>query len=540
MSDGTLCIVLHAHLPFIRHPEGERFYEESWLYEAVAETYVPLLRMMDNLWTDGIDFRLTMGVTPPLAEMLADPLLMERFEERLEKLQHIAGTQADRWSGTDMESAAQWMVRELEDIDDVIGRWGGSILRGFETMQARGRLELITCAATHGYLPLMATDEGRRAQVEIALDTHERHFGSRPRGIWMPECAYAPGLDALLADCGLQYTFMEKHGVLNGLPSPRYGTARPIVTPAGLACFPRDPECSNQVWSADSGYPGDPEYREFYRDLGWEAEWSLVKDLMGADQRVPIGLKYHRITGRGSDFKAPWVPSRADARASAHAENFLHNRQNQLSHLASIMDLEPVVVAPFDAELFGHWWAEGPWFLEYFFRKTACDQDQIRLSTPGEVLDRDPILEVIEPSQSSWGDKGYYEVWLQSINAWVYPHLHRAEERMVELCDRFPEASGLQKRMLDQAGRELLLAQSSDWAFLISTRTAGEYPATRTASHLKRFMALYQQLVDEAPDEVFLAECEERDNCFPDLDYRSWSSEKVRVRGGSAVTTAIG
>ncbi len=540
MSEGALSIVLHAHLPFVRHPEAEQHYEESWFYEAVAETYVPLLRMMDTLWSESVDFRLTMGVTPPLCEMLADPLLMERFEARLETLRAIAEAQADDWAGTDMEPAATWMVAELDEIDDVIGRWGGSVLRGFETMQARGRLEVMTCAATHGFLPLMATDEGRRAQLMIAVDNHTRHFGRAPRGIWLPECAFAPGLDALVADAGLQYFFLEKHGLLNGTPSPRYGTARPVMAPSRTIAFARDPECSNQVWSADTGYPGHPDYREFYRDLGYDGARDRVAALMSGDQRVPIGLKYHRITGRDSDYKAPWIPAVAKARAAEHAADFLQNRTGQLSHLASLMEQEPIVIAPFDAELFGHWWFEGPWFLEALFRASAT-QSEVRMVTPSQFLDGDPVLEVIAPSLSSWGDRGYYGVWLSEDNAHLYRQLHRAEERMVELCERFDNPSDLQRRMLNQAARELLLAQSSDWAFLLSTKTAGDYPTTRTVAHLKRFMRLYTDLLEATPDEVWLAECEARDSCFEEIDYRHWLSDRVTHPGaGSAVTTAEG
>ncbi len=538
-AHGTVAIVLHAHLPFIRHPEQKLFYEESWLYEAMAETYIPLLGMMERLWNDSIDFRLTMGVTPPLCEMLADPLLTERFDERLEHLIHIATVQHDRCRNTELHDATGFYVGHLNGIRDTLDRWGGSILTGLRTMQYRGKLELMTCGATHGYLPLMATDEGRRAQVEVAAANHERHFGRRPRGIWLPECAFAPGLDEVLADAGIKYYFMEKHGLLNGTPAPRYGTARPIITPAGVVGFGRDPECSNQVWSADTGYPGHADYREFYRDLGYEGDWDLVKPLMSSENRTPIGLKYHRITGTG-DHKAPWKPEWASDRAADHAGNFLFNREQQLSHLAGLMDTEPFVVAPFDAELFGHWWFEGPWFLENFFRKAACDQDKVKVGTPGEFVESDPSLEVIAPSMSSWGDKGYFHVWLNKNNSWCYRQLHRAEERMVELCEKFGDPSDTQRRALNQAGRELLLAQASDWAFLLSTETAGDYPTARTVNHLKRFMELYHQLLNNNFDIPWIAECEKRDNIFKELDYRAWAPGAVRRRGsGTAVTTCL-
>lgn len=539
---GQMAVVLHAHLPYIRHPERPQFYEESWLFEAIAETYVPLLRMMDAMWQDGVDFRLTMSVTPPLCEMLSDPLLCERFGARLTALERVSAREADKHASSPYADATKMYVDELAETRRCLyDRWGGSLLAGLKSHQDRGRLEIITCGATHGYLPLLATDEGRRAQVSIACDNHERHFGRRPRGIWLPECAYAPGLDQLLADEGIRFFFLEKHGLLNATPSARFGTARPVLTPSGVSAFARDPECSNQVWSAEAGYPGDGLYREFYRDLGYEApEEELEGLLTGGGHRHPIGIKVHRITGKVKlDAKEPYVPAWARERAAEHAGNFLFNRQAQVRRLREVMDAEPIVVAPFDAELFGHWWFEGPRFLEYFFRKAACDQHDVKITTPWEFLEADPVLEVVQPSTSSWGDKGYYEVWLNGQNAWIWPRLHRAEEEMIELVERFGAPTDEERRALNQAGRELLLAQSSDWPFLLTTATAGDYPKTRTLAHLGRFEALRRGLLEGRIDVGLLDDSEWRDPLFPKLDYRAWARESVtRPGAGTAVTSA--
>lgn len=526
MTTGYLSVLLHAHLPFVRHPEYPEFLEEDWLYEAITETYVPLVRMMEALQHDGVHFRLTMSLTPPLCEMLADTLLQDRYVRHLEKILELAEAQAVARRGTPFAEAAQQAADELRTTRTLFcERWGRQLLPRFRELQDAGVLEIITCAATHAFLPLMATDLARRAQLEIAVNNYRKHFGRDPRGIWLPECAYAAGLEALLAEVGIRWFVLEEHGVSGASPTPRFGPYRPIVTPAGVAAFGRDPETSRQVWSADSGYPGDPLYREFYRDLGYDLELDEVRPYLHSDGiRRNIGLKLHRITGKVDlAKKEPYVPSWARERAAHHAGNFLFNRQAQARHLHGVLGTAPHIMAPYDAELFGHWWFEGPIFLEMLFRKMHFDQDEIEPVTPSEYLEREPIHQLASPAMSSWGAGGYYEVWLNGGNDWMLRHLHRAEERMIELAARFAAPDELQRRALNQAARELLLAQSSDWAFIVTTNTMVEYAEKRTRDHVARFNGLYLQLTEDRLEESWLAELESRDSIFQELDYRVFS-----------------
>ncbi len=540
MSTPNLALVLHAHLPYIRHPERPRFYEESWLFEAITETYLPILRALERLTADQVPVRLTMSVTPPLAEMLADALLRDRYARHLDALAELAADEVEQRAATPFEAATVALAQDLAETRSFHRALGGDVLAAFRRFQELGVLELITCTATHGLLPLMATDASRRAQVAIAAAVHERHFGRRPRGIWLPECAFAPGVDGLLADEGIGFFFMEKHGLLNATPGAAYGTARPVATEAGVAAFARDPECSSQIWSAESGYPGDPAYREFHRDLGYELPLDRphLSELHSGGARHPIGLKLYRITGKVPlGEKAPYDPALAIARVQEHARHFVDSRERQLRALTDALpsDVPPFLVAPFDAELFGHWWSEGPRFLEAVFR-AAAGSETVRLGTPAEFLEGDPALEVVTPSACTWGDKGYYEVWLNDENAWIYPHLHAAERRLVALVDAHPRAHGAFRRALAQLGRELLLAQSSDWAFLVTTSTAGDYPKNRTLAFLRRFEKLASDLERQTVDLPFLAECERRDAIFADLDPSAWASRSVTRPGAGSLT----
>jgi 1,4-alpha-glucan branching enzyme len=315
---------------------------------------------------------------------------------------------------------------------------------------------------------------------------------------------------------------MEAHGLLYGTPRPRYGVYAPVFCPSGVAAFGRDMESAHQVWSGDTGYPGDPRYREFYRDVGYDLDYDYIKPYLHSDGvRRNVGLKYFRITGRvGLNEKQPYNPEEARDVAAQHAGNFLFNRQKQAEHLQSFLKQNPLIVSMYDAELFGHWWYEGPEFLEFLFRKLHYDQKDLRMTTPSEYLAENPNLQVIQPEMSSWGDKGYNEVWLNASNDWIYRHLHKAAELMIDLAEKFPSADGVKERALNQAARELFLAQSSDWAFLMSVGTAIEYAQKRTQDHLGRFLALNDQIRRGAISEKFLAEAERRDTIFPQLDYR--------------------
>ncbi len=526
MAKGYLCLVLHAHLPYVRHPEHENFLEERWLFEAITETYIPLIEAFNKLDKEGVPFRVTLSVSPPLASMLTDGLLQERYVRHLDKLIELAEKEVHRTSGTPFhDTALMYRDRFYRTKDIFCNQYQRNLVKAFKHLEDRGRLEVTTCAATHGFLPLMMVNPNAvRAQIGAAVDLHIKNFGRAPRGIWLPECAYAPGIDDILKEFGIKFFFTDTHGILYASHRPRFGVFAPVFCPSGVAAFGRDIESSKQVWSADEGYPGDFNYREFYRDIGFELDFDYIKPYIHPDGiRIHTGIKYYRITGRTED-KQPYNPHWAWQRAVEHAGNFIFNRQHQVAHLSSLMERPPVIVAPYDAELFGHWWFEGPIFLEYLLRKFHYDQDTIELITPSEYLKMFPCNQVARPCASTWGNKGYNEVWLCTANDWIYRHLHMAADRMTELADRFPMAEGLLLRALKQAARELLLAQSSDWAFIMSTGTMVDYAVKRTKRHILNFNGLYEQILYNRLEEAWINELEQKNNIFPDINYRLYSN----------------
>ncbi|MBI1764034.1 MAG: DUF1957 domain-containing protein [Acidobacteria bacterium] len=528
METGYFSLILHAHLPFVRHPEYPDFLEEDWLYEAISETYIPLLTAFNTLRNDGVKFRVTMSMTPPLCEMLSDALLQERYARHLDKLCELSEKEVERTAreAPDFHSAALMYQRHFNECREVFNRYERNLVRGFRELQDAGFVEIITCCATHGFLPLMSNEEAKRAQIQIARTNYSKHFGRPPRGIWLAECAFNPGDDKYLAEAGIQFFITDAHAILYGTPRPRRGIYAPVVTETGVAVFARDSETSEQVWSSEIGYPGDPLYREFYRDLGYDAQdFDYIKPYLHDDGvRRNIGLKYHRITGKVPlHAKEPYVPEWAQERVAEHAGNFLENRQKQAAHLSYTLGRPPIIVAPYDAELFGHWWFEGPFFLYYLFQKLHHDQNQIQAISPIDYLEMYPDNQTQTPSASSWGAEGYNRVWINRQTDWLYLHQQVAELRMVELAERFPQTEGLLQRALNQAARELLLAQSSDWAFIITTGTMVQYAVKRFKDHIHRFTRLYEMIEAGELDEAWLTDVEGKDNIFAELDYRVYA-----------------
>ncbi len=517
-----LLIVLHSHLPFVKHPEEEFFLEENWLYEAITETYLPLYIAFNKLRGEGVKFRVTMSITPPLANMLSDELLNFRFERYLQKRIALSEKKYAEEKDPMKKKILEFYRSRFLLLKETFLKLNGNILSGFKKLQDLGFIEIITCSATHEILPLELHEECRNAQIETGVSEYLRMFGKKPNGIWLGECAYTPGIDKILSDNGIEFTFLDSHGLLFADPSPVYGVHAPLVSENGVAFFARDPEASKQVWSAAEGYPGDFNYREFYRDLGYDLSDREVKEFLHPGGfRFDSGIKMHKITGKVPlDKKELYDRKKAEEVAEIHAGNFMFNREREAEYLLSVMDREPVIVAPFDTELFGHWWFEGPDFLEHLFRKIYRYSDLLETAAPTDYLKKYPVNQLSQPAPSTWGDGGYFKVWLNEKNDWIYPELYIMGKIMIELSEKFKSPSDTERRILNQMARELMLAQSSDWAFLITMGTAVKYATSAEKFHISAFYKLYEMLESKNFDETFLEYLETKDSIFPKIDYK--------------------
>jgi len=528
MATGYFALILHAHLPFVRHPDDPTVMEERWLHEAITGTYLPLLQMFEGLVADHVPSRCTVSLSAPLITMLTDDLLRQRFAEHIDDLIDLAEEEIDRTEGEEYYQRLARMYRDrFRSLKHTWHCHEGDLVRAFRRLQDAGHLEVITSTATHAFFPLLDRNwAALRAQVHTAADLYERHFDRRPPGMWLGECGYVPGVDELLLEAAVRYFIVDSHAVLFSDSPPVHGVFAPVYCPTGVAAFARDPDSSQQVWSARDGYPGDPHYRDFYRDIGFDLPMEQIGSHMHPEgHRLSTGLKYHAITHDELHDKWVYDPDLARGRAGLHAAHFRGNMTEQLGGLADGMDRPPIIVSPYDAELFGHWWYEGPIFLGDLFRQLHHDQDAIEPITPGDYLERHPTNQQATPCASSWGLEGYNAQWLNESNAWTWPHLHMAGERMVDLARRHETAEDdLTRRALNQAARELMLAQSSDWAFIMSTGTTVPYANRRFNEHIARFNRLYEQLVAGEVSESQVADLESQDNIFPDLDFRIYAS----------------
>ena len=558
MEKGSFVLVLHSHLPYVRMA-GRWPHGEEMLHEAVAETYVPLLNALDDLKKAGYSPRLTIGVTPILLEQLGDSDVQAHFDTYLQE--RLALVEADvqrhdRNGASSLHGLAcfyrGWYSSVREAFHD---RYEDDLVGALRHLQDEESLDVLTSAATHGYLPLMERDSTIYGQLKVGVETTRRHMCAGSDGIWLPECGYRPayldgngykpGLEEFLSDLNLGYFFTDAHvieggkmvgkvagdviGPYGGIPKRRLvaradvlpeavqrTTHRPYyVQAARVAVYGRDERTGQQVWSASQGYPGEPRYREFHR-----------KD-------AHSGLRYWRITGADVDLghKDLYDPERAFEQTEAHAAHFVSLVEDEISSYHAASGKQGVVVSAYDTELLGHWWFEGLVWLKEVLRRLE-ESEIVDLTTATDYLQAHPPEEVLSLPESSWGEGGGHWTWLNPNTEWMWPLIHAAERRMERLVALHVDATGVLLEILNQSARELLLLESSDWPFLISTGQAGEYATGRFQQHLARFNTLADMAArgDVRESEMrFLADVAEMDNPFPDIDYRSFAERENPV-----------
>ena len=462
-SIGLLLIHLHAHLPYIRkrveygssgvwQPMG---YPPEWFHEAIHNTYAPLILMFERLHEEGVDFRLSMDISPTLSNMMRDGLLQEEFLKYIESHISLARSEVDRTrrEAPQYHDTAWMHLNRFLEVRDCFLRYDCDLNRAFKRFQDLGYLEISTCGATHAFLPFhTAFPESIRAQIETAVEDYCETFGREPNGIWLPECAYVPGLERYVDAAGLRYFFAETHAVLLADSPPEFGTHAPVfIKGSDVAVFARDPETGKQVWSGEEGYPGDPDYLDFHFKGG--------------------PLRYNRITTRKNDWKEPYVRQWALEKAARHAQHFMEARNFRFNHIKNWFWKKPLVVAMYDAELFGHHWYEGTDFLYFLLKKLYYNQNETELITPSAYLDRYRRNQDLFINASSWGDKGTFDKWMYGSVSWMHRHTHEAAREMVamatDLLSNRPDDQ-IARRIAAQAARELLQAMNSDIPFVIS------------------------------------------------------------------------
>jgi len=571
---GYITFTLHSHLPYVIN-HGTWPHGTEWLYEAAAETYLPLLRIFAELEQQKLALKANVNLSPILLEQLAHPVFKAEFPKYL--LRKIEAARNDvqefeRKGDSHLVRVAQFWEKFYDQGLRHFDALGGDIIKGFRYFYESGAIEIITCGATHGYFPLLGTDESIRAQVKTGVETHRRFFGRKPRGIWLPECGYRPagrwdfpvpvnglgsaygsrafmrdGVEQILGENGIEFFFVDTHLVdtstkftpyellAGGVPvaveippeQPEKNFYRPYYadTPdrrnTRVAFFTRDPRTGIQVWSGEHGYPGDANYLEFHK------------------KRWPGGHRYWRITGPKVDLgdKQPYFPEVAQSRNREHAAHFARITADALRTYGNNVPGVPILTAPFDAELFGHWWFEGPEWVKNVVLEYSRPESPVRLISCSEYLDRCTPGGFVALPEGSWGANSDNSVWLNEDTKWTWQHIYPAELAVNQMA-----ASGLWRgnhdatRLARQICRELLLLESSDWQFLITTKHARDYAEKRFNTHLnqlrtlldiwRRFEATRQIPADKLPD---LETIEQRDCVFPEIEPERWAGKRELV-----------
>lgn len=522
-------LMLHAHLPYVRHLEYPRFLEEDWLFESLNESYIPMMRLLDRLDSEGIAYKLTLCFSPTLLTMLSDKSLSDRFKNYMDLHIELGRKEVSRLSDTpELQALAKKYLSDLEsNLEFYVGN-GDSIIPVVKRLAEKGRIELMTTAATHAYLPLYREyPTAIKAQVSLGISTFKDVFGFSPRGFWLPECGYYPGLDQVLSDYGINYCQLPSHAVLSARDKSIGGGYLPVEMPSTLKGFVRDWSITSLIWSNVSGYPCDVDYREFYRDIGYDLPMDYIRPYIHEPEvRVFTGFKYFAITGK-TDEKVYYDPKKAEKKIQLHVDNFLYHIDRKALMLSAMGIEEPFFNLCYDVELFGHRWYEGIAFLEEFLRRTSSCKSS-RLVLPTEVLEnKGQKLDSLFVNDCSWGRGGYSDTWLDGSNVWIYRHIHQAIERMEELTTRFPDQGSLKGRFLNQASREVLLAMSSDWPYIMHDQTSVTYAEKRLRNHLGSFNVVYSSMCKNTVNTEWLIKAEKRNQIFPNIDYNLFNPEML-------------
>ncbi|MBI1374251.1 MAG: DUF1957 domain-containing protein [Phycisphaera sp.] len=566
MAIGSFVLTLHGHLPYVlRHgvwPHGE-----DWLYEAAAETYLPLLEMIGHCALHNVPPHITVGLTPVLLEQLSHEHFKAGFVEYLED--RIDRARADRkdfesWNNGHLVYLAErwekWYTQRMEQFEAI----NRDIPRAYGDHAKAGMIQVLTSAATHGYLPLLYEDSSIRAQLRAGLASSHRILGFKPTGMWLPECAYRPGgswtptngwagkdnrigVEHLVADETINHYFLEDHLIRTSRSewvndgghwhkigwdeSAKYpgrgwqSVNEPHIVnsdgsgPGRLAAFGRDAEVCEQVWSGSIGYPASGQYLEFHKKHGPRR-----------------GLRYWKVTGKGVDLgdKDMYYPDDIEGLVHSQARHFCDFVKNKLLDYHIKTGRHGVVAATFDAELFGHWWFEGPQFLRDVMLNFHSDPD-VDVQTAEGYLGDHPPDKVVSMSEGSWGEAGDHRVWANDRVNWMWDIEYRCEANFGKATlDLQWRKDARIEGLLKDAARELLLMQASDWWFVITRGQAIDYGIKRFMQHVSRFERLIDTAEKASVDSAYLTRLSEveafevkdaaiHDIIFPEIDLNWWN-----------------
>jgi len=536
----AISFVLEAHLPLVREYSKEEDLthagEEVRFFKYVSETLLPLLDVLNRLENDHVPFRLGLTISPSLCHMLCDELLQKKYLAYTDKQIEFGRRELERTADNSVfNKLAQIYYNHVVDRRIAYTeKYEKNILKAFDFYKRRGKVEILGCCATNAFLPFIGhNQESLQAQMETPVSIFRRHFGSWSQGFWLPCLGWTAAIEPYLKAYNYSYTIIDSHGLFFGKPAPEKGSFAPIKTPNGTFVLARDLHALREIEKITA----DELFRNNNRDIGYELPQEKVSLFQSAEGgRSMTGFKYWaHHSADSSDNKRSvnpaqdniYNPQTANDKAIEYAKAFLENTVTRLKEASEYMKEAPICLYANNADSFGRLWHEGPVFLETLFR-TASDYKDIKFVCPSEYIYKQDIssFQVVAPEFSSGCANGYAETWLDVSNDWIYRHLYRALERMTELAERFPDDSGLKERALNQAAREILIAQSSDWPALLHRQDSTEYARSKAENSLRNFTTIYEALGSNYISTEWLTTLERRNNIFPNINYRVFRRKK--------------
>ncbi|MCL1959875.1 MAG: DUF1957 domain-containing protein [Spirochaetes bacterium] len=524
----AISLVLEAHIPLVREynkdDELSQSGEEGRFFDYVTETFIPLLEVFERLENDHVPFRLALAISPILCYMLNDELLQKKYLNYIDKQIEFGRQEIERTAGhNELNKLAQYYYNKIVDRRIAFTeRYEKNLLKAIDFYKRRGKVEILASCATHAFLPFISHNpESIQAQFEIPVSGYRRYFGSCPQGFWLPELGWTSAIEPYLRSYNYSYTIVDSHGLLFGSPSPEKGCFFPVKTPNGTFILGRDFYSIREINKMAS----NELYRNNDRDVGYELPSDTVSQFLSPEgERRRTGYKYW---SRGKDGNTVYNPQTASVLTEQHARLLLENTISRLEKASKYMEEAPLCLYAHNAGSFGHNWYEGPQFIEALFRMSSGYRN-LQFLTPSEYIFKQELssMQVTVPEFSSCGENGYAETWLDVSNDWIYRHLARAMERMIELAERFPDDTGIKEHALNQAAREIIIAQSSDWSSMLYKQDSTEFARNQAENALRNFTTIYEALGSNYISTEWLTTLERSHNIFPNINYRVFRRKK--------------
>jgi len=512
MPDVDFSLFLHTHMPYVRR-NGDWPCGEQWILEAWAECYLPIWSLVEDLSRGDLPGKLALTLVPVLAEQLQDEYLQDRLTAYLENRMRQAGEEIERLKGMGDEPRAALAALHRDRLSHLLEqfevRWRGRMLEVLKEGMDSGRVEVLTSAATHSHMPSLGSNSCRRAQIGLGVESYRRYFQRDPCGLWLPECSYTPELDETLEEFSppLRYVILD-FGAVESSPEDAHTWEPRRLGSTSLLALVRDLVAHDLVWTIE-GIPSHPYYRDYAK-----------RDEDGYGH----GFHYWRITSLTTplDHKDIYRPEKAREQAREDARAFaaaIKGRRARIEEMMGNRSSPAVILAGYDTELLGHWWLEGPQWLREVVALLGEDMELPCMVAKKALEGRPPTL---SPGLTAWTLEGDFTTWVNPSTTGIWEKVHQAERDFLALVPSMPERDPQEARVLRQAARELLLAEASDWTYMISRRKAEGYARERVGVHLDRFHRLLRMLKESDIDTATLFELEETDNIFPDLDLSQW------------------